>query len=55
MRSFDFLTCYTLYRDTISFSRGEESILNLIQIINIPSLIDDTLNLVGSMNYSEKA
>ena len=53
MRSFDFLTCYNLYIDTISL--GEESILNLIQIINIPSLIDDTLNLVGSMNYSEKA
>ena len=53
MRSFDFLTFYTVYLDTISLS--DESITNLIQIINIPSLIDDTLNLEGSMNYSEKA
>ena len=32
-----------------------ESILSLIQMINISSLIDDTLNLEGPMNCSEKA
>ena len=53
MRSFDFLTYYTLYLDTMSL--GDESILNLIQITNIPSSIDDTLNLEGPMNHSEKA
>ena len=53
MRSFDFLTCYTFYIDIISL--GDESILNLIKMINISFLIDDTWNLEESMNWSEKA
>ena len=53
MRSFDFLTCYTLYIDILFIHL--RTIFSLIQMINIPSSIYDTLNLEGPMNWSEKA